>query len=94
MFDPISCVGMPPFRPIVNKTCIQVTEDMPKDYFQQRDVLKNVLGESKVNIFDTFPMICDSQKCEIRTNKGLMYRTERYLSTEGSKKTFLDFEIK
>jgi len=94
MFDPISCVGMPPFRPIVNKTCIQVTEDMPKDYFQQRDVLKNVFGESKVNIFDTFPMICDAHKCEIRTNKGLMYRTERYLSTEGSKKIFLDFEIK
>ena len=93
-FDPISCVGMPPFRPVINKDCIQLTSDIPKAYFQQRELLIKTLEDNKVEIFDTYPIICDSKQCQIRTDQGLMYRTERYLSTEGSKKTFLDFRTK
>ncbi len=93
-FDPISCVGMPPLRPIVNKDCVQLITDIPKTYFEQRDALMKVLEESNVKVFDTFPIICDDKKCEIRTDKGLMYRSERYLSNEGSKKIFQDFQIK
>lgn len=93
-FDPLSCVGMPPFRPIVNKDCIQTTSDIPRAYFQQRDELMKVLSENKVEVFDTFPMICEEKKCEIRTDKGLRYRTERYLTTEGSKQIFLNFKPK
>jgi peptidoglycan/LPS O-acetylase OafA/YrhL len=94
LFDPISCVGMPPLRPIANKDCIQLITDIPKTYFEQRDALMKVLEESNVKVFDTFPIICDGKKCEIRTDKGLMYRSERYLSNEGSKKVFQDFQIK
>ena len=85
---------MPPLRPIVNKDCVQLITDIPKTYFEQRDALMKVLEESNVKVFDTFPIICDDKKCEIRTDKGLMYRSERYLSNEGSKKIFQDFQIK
>jgi hypothetical protein len=93
-FDPISCVGMPPFRPVINKDCIQLTKDIPGTYFQSRDLLINVLEENKVEIFDTYPIICDSKQCQIRTDKGLKYRSERYLSTEGSNLIFKTFPIK
>jgi hypothetical protein len=93
-FDPISCVGMPPFRPVINKDCVQFTKDIPEIYFQQRDILINVLEENKVDIFDTYSVICDSKQCQMRTDKGLKYRSERYLSTEGSNLIFKDFQIK
>jgi len=93
-FDPISCVGMPPFRPVINKDCIQLTSDIPKAYFQQRDLLIKTLEDNKVEIFDTYPIICDSKQCQIRTDQGLMYRTERYLSTKGSNLIFQGFQIK
>jgi peptidoglycan/LPS O-acetylase OafA/YrhL len=93
-FDPISCVGMPPFRPVINKDCIQLTSDIPKAYFQQRELLIKTLEDNKVEIFDTYPIICDSKQCQIRTVQGLMYRTERYLSTKGSNLIFQDFQIK
>jgi peptidoglycan/LPS O-acetylase OafA/YrhL len=93
-FDPISCVGMPPFRPVINKDCIQLTKDISGTYFQSRDLLINVLEENKVEIFDTYPLICDSKQCQIRTDKGLKYRSERYLSTEGSNLIFKDFQLK
>lgn len=41
-FDPISCVGMPPLRPIANKDCVQLITDIPKTYFEQRDALMKV----------------------------------------------------
>lgn len=93
-FDPISCVGMPPFRPVINKDCVQLTKDIPGAYFQSRDLLINALKENKVDIFDTYPLICDSKQCQIRTDEGLKYRSERYLSVEGSNLTFQDFQIK
>ena len=93
-FDPISCVGMPPFRPVINKDCIQLTSDIPKAYFQQRELLIKTLEDNKVEIFDTYPIICDSKQCQIRTDQGLMYRTERYLSTKGSNLIFQGFQIK
>lgn len=91
-FDPIECVGMPPFRPVLNIECVQKVKDISGEYFTGREGLQKLVGELKINSYDTYPQVCNEQECQIRIDGGLLYRTNGYLTTTGSEKVFQKFE--
>ena len=92
IFDPIECVGMPPFRPVLNLECSQKVKDIDGMYFAGRDELKKLVTEIKIKSYDTYPEVCNEQDCQIRINGGLLYRTKGYLTTVGSEQVFQKFE--
>lgn len=91
-FDPIECVGMPPFRPVLNLECVQKVKDINSQYFVGREQLKKLANEVKIKSYDTYPQVCNEQDCQMRINGGLLYRTNGYLTTTGSEKVFQKFE--
>lgn len=91
-FDPIECVGMPPFRPVLRESCSQLVSEIPKEFFQLRTDLINTLSNLKVHTFDSFPEVCALVECQILLEDGmLLYRERGYLTTLGSVKVFKDF---
>ncbi|MEA9598896.1 acyltransferase family protein [Polynucleobacter sp. AP-Sanab-80-C2] len=90
-FDPIECVGMPPFRPILNEDCTQQVKDIDKRYFADRLELKKLVNEVKILSYDTYPRVCDEQQCKIRLSNGLLYRLELYFTEVGSEIVFQGF---
>jgi hypothetical protein len=90
-FDPIECTGMPPFRPMMNKECIQDTKDIHAQFFIARMELKEIAKNFKVQLFDTYQQMCIDDTCPIKIEGGLLYRNNGYLSVAGSKKIFEKF---
>jgi hypothetical protein len=90
-FEPIECVGMPPFRPILNKECIQLVKDIDAQYFIARIALNKIAESSKIKLFDAYQQICIDDKCPLKIEGGLLYRNKGYLSVAGSKKVFEKF---
>jgi hypothetical protein len=90
-FDPIECVGMPPFRPILNQECSQLVKDINAQFFIARIELNKIVENSNVKLFDTYDQICINDKCALRIEGGLLYRNKAYLTTYGSKKIFEKF---
>ena len=90
-FDPIECVGMPPFRPVLNQACVQNVKDLSPQYFVGRDRLKKIMLELKIKTYDLYPEICNGDECQIKIDDGLLYRTNGYLTTRGSEKVFQNF---
>lgn len=91
-FDPIECVGMPPFRPVLNVDCTQKVRDINGQYFDGREKLKKLVSELKIKSYDTYPQVCNEEDCQMRINGGLLYRTYGYLTTAGSEQVFQKFE--
>ena len=91
-FDPIECVGMPPFRPVLNVGCAQKVKDIDGQYFIGRENLKKLVNELKIKSYDTYPQVCNEQDCQMRVSGGLLYRTNGYLTTIGSEQVFQKFE--
>jgi len=91
-FEPIECIGFPPFRPQLNTECIQQVKDIDPEYFAGRIELKEVIENLKIRSYDTYSEICKENKCEIRLENGLLYRQKGYFSVEGSKKVFKNFK--
>ena len=91
-FDPIECLGMPPFRPVLNVDCVQKVKGINGQYFADREELKKFMNEVKIKSYDTYPQVCNEQDCQMRVNGGLLYRTNRYLTTIGSEQVFQKFE--
>jgi hypothetical protein len=90
-FDPIECTGMPPFRPMMNKECIQDIKDIHAQYFIARIELKEIADNFNVKLFDTYQQICIDNSCPIKIEGGLLYRNKGYLSVAGSRKVFEKF---
>jgi peptidoglycan/LPS O-acetylase OafA/YrhL len=90
-FDPIGCTGLPPFRPMMNKECIQDTKDIHAQYFISRMELKEIAANFNIHLFDTYQQICIEDTCPIKIEGGLLYRNKGYLSVAGSKKIFEKF---
>lgn len=90
-FNPIECVGIPTFRPILNNDCVQQVKDINKNYFDERVKLKKLVNDLQIKSFDTYPQICEDQECQIRFNGNLIYRSDGYLSTIGSEQVFKNF---
>ncbi|QWE00418.1 acyltransferase [Polynucleobacter sp. JS-Mosq-20-D10] len=90
-FEPIECTGMPPFRPTLNKECIQLAKDINAQYFIARTELIKIAENSNVKLFDTYQQICIQDKCQLRIEGGLLYRNKGYLSIAGSEKIFEKF---
>jgi peptidoglycan/LPS O-acetylase OafA/YrhL len=90
-FDPIECVGMPPFRPIFNQECTQYVKDINAQFFVARIELNKIVESSNIKLFDTYDQICIDDKCPLRIEGGLLYRNKGYLSVAGSKKVFKKF---
>ena len=91
-FDPIECVGMPPFRPILNESCVQVVKDIDPNYSEGRVKLRKLINEIKIKSYDTYPQICNENVCQIRIADGLLYRNTGYFTTLGSEKVFQNFK--
>jgi hypothetical protein len=90
-FDPIECTGMPPFRPTMNKECIQDAKDIHAQYFISRIELKEITKNFNIQLFDTYQQICIEDTCPIKIEGGLLYRNKGYLSVTGSMKVFKNF---
>lgn len=90
-FEPIECVGMPPFRHIINKECTQPVKDINAQYFIARIELNNIAENSKIKLFDTYQQMCIKDECQLRIEGDLLYRNKSYLSVAGSKKIFEKF---
>ena len=90
-FEPIECVGMPPFRPILNQEGSQLVKDINAQFFIARIELNKIVENSNVKLFDTYDQICINDKCALRIEGGLLYRNKAYLTTYGSKKIFEKF---
>lgn len=92
-FDPIECVGMPPFRPVLRANCTQSVSEIPITFFQLRTELKQLLSQLKVQSFDAFPIVCSEKECQIQFEDGLLlYRERGYLTTLGSIQVFKEFK--
>jgi peptidoglycan/LPS O-acetylase OafA/YrhL len=89
-FEPIECVGMLPFRPILNQECTQLVEDINAQFFIARIELNKIAENSSIKLFDTYDQICDD-KCPLKIEGGLLYRNKGYLSVAGSEKIFEKF---
>lgn len=83
-FAPISCVGMPPLRPQVNKTCSIAEADLPDHYFSDRADVLRVLKAHQIQYFDAHQMLCSDQRCSFLLDGQVMYRTVKYLTEKGS----------
>ncbi|MBU3635962.1 acyltransferase [Polynucleobacter sp. es-GGE-1] len=90
-FNPIECIGMPPFRPIHNKECIQNVNDIRPEYLNSRIKLKKIAENSNIKFFDTYQQICINNACSVKMENGLVYRTKSYLTISGSQKVFQKF---
>jgi hypothetical protein len=91
-FDPIECIGMPPFRPMLRTNCVQLVSEIPKPFFELRSKLKDLLSQMQIKTFDAFPEVCSEKECQIQFDDGvLLYRERGYLTTSGSIKVFKDF---
>jgi len=92
-FDPIECVGMPPFRPVLRESCSLAVSDIPQQFFELRSQLNEMLNSNQVQTFDPYPMICQNNHCSVKFDDGnLLYRERGYLTTSGSIKVFKDFQ--
>ncbi|SMC55673.1 acyltransferase family protein [Polynucleobacter kasalickyi] len=92
-FDPIECVGMPPFRPVLRSKCSQAVSEIPQHFFEWRAELKQLLSQMQIKTFDTFPVVCSANECQIQSQDGmLLYRERGYLTTSGSIQVFKDFQ--
>jgi peptidoglycan/LPS O-acetylase OafA/YrhL len=83
-FSPISCFGMPPLRQAINQSCIQEVNQIPSEYFSEKNKLKEIFTNLKIPTYDPYQFICDSQVCNIKRDSMLLYRTNIYLSIQGS----------
>ena len=90
-FEPMECVGMPPFRPIINIECAQPVKDINAQFFIARIELNKMAENSNIKLFDTYQQICNDDKCLLRIGGDLLYRNKGYLSVAGSKKIFEKF---
>jgi hypothetical protein len=90
-FEPIECIGMPPFRPILNQECTQIVKDINAQFFIARIELNKIAENSRIKLFDTYDQICADDKCPLKIEGGLLYRNKGYLSVAGSKKIFEKF---
>jgi peptidoglycan/LPS O-acetylase OafA/YrhL len=91
-FEPLDCVGLPPFRPVLNQPCVMNESDIEEKYFQERKQLMSELELLKVTTYDTYPNICRDKVCSIRSKDNLLYRNRAYLTTVGSEKVFENFK--
>ena len=91
-FEPLDCVGFPPFRPLMNEKCAMYENEIEEKYFQDRKSLFSEIELLKVKTYDTYPNICPNQVCNIRYNDKLLYRNRAYLTTIGSEKVFENFK--
>jgi hypothetical protein len=82
---------MPPFRPTMNKECIQDAKDIHAQYFISRIELKEITKNFNIQLFDTYQQICIEDTCPIKIEGGLLYRNKGYLSVTGSMKVFKNF---
>jgi peptidoglycan/LPS O-acetylase OafA/YrhL len=90
-FDPIECIGFPPFRRVLNVDCYQKVNDINGQYFSGRKEINKIINESKIKSFDTYPQVCSEQSCQIKINGWLLYRTRGYLTIAGSEYVFQSF---
>jgi peptidoglycan/LPS O-acetylase OafA/YrhL len=90
-FNPIECIGMPPFRPIHNKECIQDVNKIRQEYFNARLQLKKIAELYNIKFFDTYQQLCIGNECPIKIEDNLLYRTKNYLTIYGSHKVFKKF---
>lgn len=93
-FSPISCFGMPPLRPAVNQSCIQPVNEISPNYFKIKSDLSQIFSDLNIATYDPFNSICTSKICQIKRGTVLVYRTNRYLSTQGSKIALGNLPIK
>ena len=92
-FDPIECVGMPPFRPVLRESCSMAVSDIPQQFFELRSQLNEMLNSNQVRTFDPYPMICQNNHCPVILDNGnLLYRERGYLTTSGSIRVFKNFQ--
>ena len=91
-FEPIECVGFPPFRPEWNTECVEHVKDIDPQYFIGRMELQSVIQSLKIKSFDTYPQVCQEHECRIRIDKSLLYRQKGYFSVDGSRQVFRNFE--
>ncbi len=92
-FDPIECIGMPPFRPVLRANCSLAVNDIPDQYFQLRNQFNKLFKSMEVQTFDPYPAICQNNNCLVKFDDGnLLYREKGYLTTSGSIKVFKNFQ--
>jgi len=91
-FEPIECVGFPPFRPEWNTECVQHVKDIDPQYFIGRIELQSVIQSLQIKSFDTYPQVCQAHECQIRRDKSLLYRQKGYFTVDGSRQVFHNFE--
>jgi peptidoglycan/LPS O-acetylase OafA/YrhL len=83
-FSPISCFGMPPFRPALNPSCIQEISQISPDFFSVKKKMHEILTNLKILTYDPLDTICENASCQIKLDSMLLYRTNNYLSIQGS----------
>lgn len=91
-FEPIGCIGMPPFRPILNAECVQKVQEIDPQYYMGRIELKKLVEALNIPSYDTFAQICNDSNCPLRIDGGLLYRNKAYLTVIGSEKVFSKFQ--
>ncbi len=92
-FDPIECIGMPPFRPVLRENCSLAVNDIPDQFFQLRNQFNELFNTTRVKTFDPYPAICQNNNCLVKFDDGnLLYRERGYLTTSGSIKVFKNFQ--
>ena len=92
IFEPIECIGFPPLRPKLNEECIQYVKDIDPQYFIGRIELQNVINNLTISSYDTYPQLCQENKCQIKIDDLLVYRQKGYFTVEGSKRAFQNFK--
>ena len=90
-FDPIACIGMPPFRPLLNDECVQKVKEIDPQYYIGRVELQKLAVALNIPTYDTYSQICDASNCPLRIDGGLLYRNKAYLTVIGSEKVFSKF---
>jgi len=91
-FDPLDCIGLPPFRPVMNQQCVMHEHEIEEKYFQDRRQLMTEIDSLKIKNYDTYPNICRDKVCNIRDKDNLLYRNRGYLTVVGSEKVFENFK--
>jgi peptidoglycan/LPS O-acetylase OafA/YrhL len=93
-FDPVSCVGLPPIRPILNKECTMAVTDFPPFYLPVRNKIISTLNSiPNVMIFDPLSIICDDNICRIRRDDLILYFNSGYISQKGDLYLFRKYKF-
>jgi peptidoglycan/LPS O-acetylase OafA/YrhL len=92
-FDPVSCVGLPPIRPILNKECTMAVTDFQPFYLPVRNrIIRTLNAIPNVMIFDTLPIICDDKICRVRRDDLILYFNSGYMSQKGDMYLFKNYK--